>query len=402
MLSTLLDRMGATPRSSSRPEATRASPARSTSSNITVEVDAASDPQSLSSSSTPPTSIGDGASISSTTLKTEPIASTPSTPAAELRGPSRRERKSVPTYNVKVLTGTAVHAPKKYCKNPDGTPLDYVKKERRRTISGDTLIGASRSANASTDSLNKDNDRIVRDGIDALDLQWSVKKLPRSKSQIGLASDAKNSVKSSPLKRSKSLYTKSAVRNITNKFSAGKRRGDTLDEDVLSGNTKFTRELRKLQDTPEFAKIETEPIIHEVWSNGKLVVEERPKKKKKIEEVPQEEEPKPVEKKVSGRKEKIWHSKGMYAGQSGFLDIFKNMPKGTAHSEDYGTAEMKATARSILPLPQGPGQRLLHLGRDFKLPFDVCSPLPPGQPKPDEWRKTSSSKCPKLLNLFTS
>jgi histone-lysine N-methyltransferase ASH1L len=47
---------------------------------------------------------------------------------------------------------------------------------------------------------------------------------------------------------------------------------------------------------------------------------------------------------------------------------------------------------SFMPLPMWHGQRLLHVGRHFKLPFDVCSPLPPGQPKPDEWRKTSSSK----------
>jgi hypothetical protein len=38
------------------------------------------------------------------------------------------------------------------------------------------------------------------------------------------------------------------------------------------------------------------------------------------------------------------------------------------------------------------GERLLKNGRDFKLPFDVFSPLPPGQPKPDEWKKVNRSK----------
>jgi histone-lysine N-methyltransferase ASH1L len=398
MLSTILAGMGATPKASSRLEATRASPARSASSIITGEIDAASDPQSVSSSSTPPTSIGDEASISSTTLKAELVASAPSTPAVEGRARSQRERKSVATYNVKVLTGTAVHAPRKYCKNPDGTPVDVTKTVRRRTISGDTLVGASKSANASTASLVKDNDRLVRDGIDALDLQWSVKKLPRSKSQIGLAGDAKKPVKSSPLKRSKSLYTKSAVQKITDKFGTGKRRGGAIEEDIASGATRFKRELRKLQDTPEFAKIETEPIFHEVWSNGKLVQEERPRKKKKVEDAPQVQEPEPVEKNVNVKKEKTWQSKGLFAGQSGFENIYEKMPKGTAKPDDYGLAEMKTTTRSILPLPQGAGQRTLHVGRDFKLPFDICSPLPPGQPKPDEWRKTSSSKCVEICN----
>ena len=117
------------------------------------------------------------------------------------------------------------------------------KQERRRTISGDTLIGASKSANSSTDSLHKNNDRTVRDGIDALDLQWSVKKLPRSKSHTGLASDAKKASKKSPLNRSKSLFTASdKVRKITNKLSvAGKRNRDTTDEGLLSGGTRFKK-----------------------------------------------------------------------------------------------------------------------------------------------------------------
>jgi histone-lysine N-methyltransferase ASH1L len=37
------------------------------------------------------------------------------------------------------------------------------------------------------------------------------------------------------------------------------------------------------------------------------------------------------------------------------------------------------------------GERLLQTGRDFQLPFDIYSPLPPGQPKPNEWRKTNKS-----------
>lgn len=48
--------------------------------------------------------------------------------------------------------------------------------------------------------------------------------------------------------------------------------------------------------------------------------------------------------------------------------------------------------RSLLPLPMFAGQRILETGRNYKLPFDVYSPLPPGQPKPDEWKKTRKSK----------
>jgi len=45
----------------------------------------------------------------------------------------------------------------------------------------------------------------------------------------------------------------------------------------------------------------------------------------------------------------------------------------------------------VLPLPMYAGERLLKTGRDFQLPFDVFSPLPAGQPKPDEWRKVNKN-----------
>ena len=59
---------------------------------------------------------------------------------------------------------------------------------------------------------------------------------------------------------------------------------------------------------------------------------------------------------------------------------------------------------SAMPLPMFAGARVLAMGRDFKLPFDVFSPLPPGQPKPDEWKKTHKSQFtsifrPSLANV---
>lgn len=139
-------------------------------------------------------------------------------------------------------------------------------------------------------------------------------------------------------------------------------------------------------------KAEEPVIIHEIWSCGKLVTgNEPPKKKAKVEKV-KEPEPEVVEEKPKVKKEKKWINRGLYAGQEAIVDL----------SHRYTAKERKAMAkanadvkrRSILPLPLWAGQRLLLNGRDFKLPFDVCSPLPPGQPKPDEWRKTTKSKQP--------
>ncbi|KAG9233155.1 hypothetical protein BJ875DRAFT_535534 [Amylocarpus encephaloides] len=392
MLSTLLDRMSSTPRSVTGPdpELGRASPVDSIPSATTPE---ASDPQP-SSFSTPPTSIGDGASISSTTLMVEAMAPIP---AEDLGGRSRRQRTSVATYNVKKLCGTAIHAPRKYLKNPDGSPVSMI--SRRPTISDDTLISDGTSPIYSP-AINKDTDRLLRDGIDALDLQWSVKKLPRSKSQLGLASTANMTNQQLNLKPSKTACGSSEkIGHISKRLGVlGKRSRTTMDEVLSTGLGKVKGELRRLQDTPEFAKIDPKPVIHEVWSNGKLVVEERPRKKRKVGETEPkqaavDEEPKPVEKKkIYVKKQKTWLLKGLYAGQKGNLDWFENQPhvKKDINADNVDTS--KAARRSILPLPLWYGQRLLHIGRDFKLPFDVCSPMPPGQPKPDEWRKTSSNR----------
>ena len=93
---------------------------------------------------------------------------------------------------------------------------------------------------------------------------------------------------------------------------------------------------------------------------------------------PKEEEEKVVESpKVKQRKEKVWLNKGLYAGQEGKnLDWFS----GKSDKEKASSNLPEYKPNGLLPLPMWKGQRLLQLGRDFKLPFDVCSPLPPGQP----------------------
>ena len=87
---------------------------------------------------------------------------------------------------------------------------------------------------------------------------------------------------------------------------------------------------------------------------------------------------------------KLWLSQGLYVGQDpGFdprLTAARNKLK--KPSEKYNSLKRN----KAMPLPMFAGERTLDKGRDFKLPFDVFSPLPPGQPKPDEWKKTHKSK----------
>jgi histone-lysine N-methyltransferase ASH1L len=87
-------------------------------------------------------------------------------------------------------------------------------------------------------------------------------------------------------------------------------------------------------------------------------------------------------------KPKRWLSHGLYAGQDRYFD-----PRLTEAKNRVKHADRNANdRRKLFPLPMFAGERLLQTGRDFKLPFDIFSPLPPGQPKPDEWRKTNKSE----------
>lgn len=387
--------MRATPLSTA-PEMARASSADSVLSVITVD----NTSNAQSSSSTPPTSIGDSVSVSSSSLKLEEAITTP---APDTNGRGRRQRSSISTYNVKILSGTAIHAPKKFSKDP---AVREGSGSRRRTVSGDTLLGSLASASASPATIEKTANRLVQDGVEALDLQWSPKALPRSKSQTNLSSSPRKTAKQRDLQRRKSSRPAAeVVQSLTKKLSVlGKRSRQTFDDGLagsLAGLAKVKRELRNLADTNEFAKIDTQPVLHEVWSNGKLVVPENPRKKKKAEEaalakekekqklkeeaLKLAEKPKPV-----GKRQKVWLTKGLYAGQDG--DNLNWFNGSSEKSMRDGEKIAPFRPNSFMPLPMWHGQRLLHTGRDFKLPFDICSPLPPGQPKPDEWRKTSSSK----------
>lgn len=389
--------MAGTPKAITRTEVARASSSDSTISVVTV--DEASNAQS--SSSTPPTSIGDTGSISSSL----PLEKTDSTPTVDFGGRSRRQRTSVGTYNVKVLSGTAIHAPKKYCKNKPETGNG----ERRRTISGATPNGTPASGSLVSATSGKNTNRHVSDGFEALNIDFPAKK---SYSQNVLGESSKKTPKAPDTGRGKSSRV-TGEPSPSKKSTLGKRNRDSFDGSSRSARAE--RELARLRDTDEFAKIDTKPVIYEVWKNGKLVVdeEEAPKPKahpKSATRIPAQLQaplsapaPKdviptvaqpPEVPKVIRKKEKAWLPMGLYAGQviTDNLNWFKGY-KGPKEVPDFRPG-------GVLPLPMWHGQRLLFQGRDFKLPFDVCAPLPPGQEKPDEWRKTSTSKLSFLSFVF--
>ncbi|KAK1758366.1 histone-lysine N-methyltransferase ash1 [Echria macrotheca] len=287
-------------------------------------------------------------------------------------GRGRRSRTSLPIYNLTKLS-SARTASKRRARDDEAA-------DARRRSTGDSLGGA---ADAS----------ISEGGLNGL-------RTPRSARTAGAAA----SPAGAQITRRATRLSGIEAETLAKKLATLPKRGKKVFEKNMP------RELRRLQDTNEFAHIETQPVRYTVWSNGKYVdpeelknqPEPRPKKKNKLEEDVDEDAHKKEgsrsesESKDHGEKKprtKKWLDKGLYAGQEAPTDL----TRGLTNQEKRKLATLPELSKShkpnrTLPFPMFNGLRLLITGRDFKLPFDVCNPLPPGQPKPAHYRSMTRNR----------
>lgn len=393
-----------------------------------IPTDASS--HNASFSSTPPTTL-DAASIASDTFKPdiapaltpledpaeriEPTVEvgsphrdlpTPQPPSPEdkenltpRRARAARSSNATPVYNLAKLAGTYIHGKRR----ANG---DEVREKRRRTLPADAL-GASSIAGA---------DSAAQDGIDALGVDGS---LSAPSTPQATRDDAKTKTKTKVTGKNKKEKPTPATRRATRASAADEMvvaAAASLTKQSSKAAEKIPRELRRLRDTNEFVGIEAKPVLHTIWSNGKYIdpndLDEageplRKRVRKNAAKNKRAEAPAEVEAEAETSKEttptlpnkqkrvKKWLDKGLYAGQ----DIPRDRTTGLSTADKKKLAqlpELTPTGKinKTLPLPVFAGLRTLVNGRDFKLPFDVCNPLPPGQPKPDEWRKMTKSSWP--------
>ncbi|KAF5014281.1 hypothetical protein F66182_14792, partial [Fusarium sp. NRRL 66182] len=176
-------------------------------------------------------------------------------PPAPIR--SRRSRVSAPVYNLVQLSGTAGHG-KRRAKG------DIVAdRRRRRTVSGPVSVDNNKAAPTLAQGATPES---VRSGIDALDVAQLASKLesPRTRRQKVLE-ETVSSRRSST--RFSTAITPIAT-PLSNKSSKVSKRGrKSMDKAQIP----MSRELRRLQDTKEFAGIDEKPVKYTVWSNGKYV-----------------------------------------------------------------------------------------------------------------------------------
>lgn len=90
---------------------------------------------------------------------------------------------------------------------------------------------------------------------------------------------------------------------------------------------------------------------------------------------------------VKQYKPKRWLSHGLYTGQEP-----TDSPPKQRRSKTSSKASGIPQQRKLMPMPMFAGARMIQNGRNYQVPFDIFSPLPLGQPKPDEWRKTNKSE----------
>lgn len=391
--------------------------------------------------STPPTTVADTASLHSDVSKhdvitvdvaplpsLDPHSQTPDltpgvtpavtpapddAPASASSNPRGRRSRggAAPVYNLAKLSGTDGHGKRR-------SKGDIVSNRRRRKTLGATTT--DEVARAAEDvSTPAGATPTTGNTIDALNLSWSPKaaRSPSTRTKARESPRARRPV----ARLSSSSLNLSAQKNKSPASSTRGRGRPPASKPVAKPTIKapnkpaapakkIPRELRRLQDTKEFAHIDEQPIIYTVWAKGKYVnpnetKEDKPASKR-VKRGQESEEQEAKEGSAPAldlkkRRVKKYLDKGLYAGQEAPSDITWGLTA-TEKKTLSQLPELKPSGRhsTIMPPPMFNGLRTLIAGRDFKLPFQVCNPLPPGQPKPDEWKKMTKSRLAPVVDLL--
>ncbi|KAL3466766.1 hypothetical protein BJX64DRAFT_249853 [Aspergillus heterothallicus] len=184
-----------------------------------------------------------------------------------------------------------------------------------------------------------------------------------------------------PIRRSSRLSILEKVSDLAGRASSvlGKRSSGRAEPDRRSS-------LRPRQ--PPLSKEEFQPTEEPPTKKRRVSDTELHAKDRSGSEV-MREAPAPSEA-IPRIKAKRWLTHGLYSGQE-YTNSRPSQNRTKIARRKSLNESQPGTQRRFLPLPMFAGERLLKTGRDFELPFDIYSPLPPGQPKPNEWRKTNKN-----------
>ena len=220
---------------------------------------------------------------------------------------------------------------------------------------------------------NDSQEQLLQQSVRALNEDWNIGAMPGD--DLGLPSKDEGGMKKRKSTRLTILEQASTAMEATTSV-LGKRGREAME----AGMEKI-QALKGSKERRNKRPADSEP--------GSL---ESPKKRARFSAAHSRKAPSPrpsARTSAAKKRSKHWVTKGLYVGQ--FPDFDPRLTETKNKKKNVSTKEQDTNKSSIMPLPMFAGERTLAQGRDFKLPFDVFSPLPPGQPKPDEWKKTHKS-----------
>ena len=266
---------------------------------------------------------------------------------------SARSRTNIGSYNENILSAKQSRSARK--QGADG---------RYRTTSGETMV----------DDANNSREKLLQQSVQVLDEDWSVGAMPGD--NLRLCTKDEDGAKK---RRSTRLDILDRPSGIVEKSTTvlGKRGRETVEagmekiQALKVGNRKSSLRPKEPQMPTFEGPARKRARFSEAGMSNKKSAESE------------------VGHKVTKRPTKPWIVQGLYVGQhrsdDARLTETKNKERKTFNNRPG------AVERAIMPLPMWIGEKIIEMGRDYKLPFDVFSPLAPGQPKPDEWKKTQKS-----------
>lgn len=264
-------------------------------------------------------------------------------------------------------------------RNGTAVPVDDTPTDDNPMVPG-TPISNSSQEPVSEDSKPPLPQRTLRQRVEKVLSTEEEKQTPKA---------APKSASSGSIRRSTRLSLVEKASDILERTSSvlGKRQRESGDnkKEVSRRSSLRPRNVAPPKETPA-------PVAEAPQPKKRRVSESDLAKLKEKEPSPPEEETKPV---VPKYKPKRWLSHGLYTGQEP-----SDSPPKQRRSKNSAKTGTLPSDRRFLPLPMFAGSRLVNNGRDYQLPFDIFSPLPPGQPKPDEWRKTNKSKSLSFCQLY--
>ena len=273
---------------------------------------------------------------------------------------SARYRTTIGSYNENVLSAKQSRLARRSNQGAIGG---------NRTVLGETILDGDAKTS---------RERLLQESVQVLDEDWAIGAMPGD--HLRLSTKDEDSAKR---RRSTRLDILDLASSMIEKTTTvlGKRGRETVEAgmerlQVLKGPNKTSTLRPRETQTPSF---EHRSRKRARFSGIELNNEKFAKSAESGEGVH----------KVAKKPSKPWVAQGLYVGQQRMDDARLTETKNKERKISKNLLEVGE--RGIMPMPMWLGDKVIEMGRDFKLPFDVYSPLPPGQPKPDEWKKTQKS-----------